>query len=77
MLIPEDTSLPSLIKVNFAGETTTIGEGIVEPEAVKNTPVDVPIVKISQHPSVENSVKVTKRYPVELVTLYLQFKLFA
>ena len=77
MLMPVDVSLASLTKENFAGETTTRGEGRVEPEALKNTPADVPIVKISQHPSVENSVKVTKRYPVELVTLYLQFKLFA
>jgi len=61
--------------LNVAGVATMIGLGTTDPDPVKTIPEDE-IVNVSQQPSVENVVNVTKIYPVALFTTYLQFKLF-
>jgi hypothetical protein len=62
-------------KAMVAGATITCGEGITDPELVKTFPEAVPIRRKSQHPSVEKVPKVTRIYPVALVTVCLQLML--
>jgi hypothetical protein len=47
---------------------------MTEPEPEKTLPAAVPIRRKSQHPSVENPVNVTRKYPVALLIICLQLK---
>ncbi len=72
IVIPVDSVSLSDEKAIVAGATTTCGEGITDPEPVKTFPEAVPMRRKSQHPSVEKAPKVTRIYPVALVTVCLQ-----
>jgi len=73
ILIPVDSVSLSEENAIVAGACTTCGEGMTDPEPVKTFPDEVPIRRKSQHPSVENEVKLTRIYPVALKIFCLQF----